>query len=248
MDTCSVSNCEWLVKVKGMCLAHYARSKRGANLEAPLRRVRVMANDHCSIQGCTADRYVKNYCEAHYSRWKRHGDPKYVRQVLLCSESTCDIPAQARGLCVKHYHSARYRGDFDVVPCSIDGCAKRAHISGLCAMHYARSWRGTAIDAPQRRERGSGTPDRNGYIRIMRPDGITVAEHRLVMEQILGRPLLKRENVHHINGRKADNRPSNLELWVRPQPNGQRVEDLVHWVIENYREEVLRQLGGDRPQ
>jgi hypothetical protein len=33
-----------------------------------------------------------------------------------------------------------------------------------------------------------------------------------------------------------------------PQPNGQRVTDLVHWVIESYCEEVLRQLGGDRPQ
>jgi HNH endonuclease len=68
-------------------------------------------------------------------------------------------------------------------------------------------------------------------------------EHRVVMEQMLGRPLLPQENVHHINGRRDDNRPSNLELWVKPQPNGQRVSDLVQWVVGNYRDEVLRLLA-----
>ncbi|MBA2525677.1 MAG: HNH endonuclease [Pyrinomonadaceae bacterium] len=48
------------------------------------------------------------------------------------------------------------------------------------------------------------------------------------MEQILGRPLLPREQVHHENGIRDDNRPDNLELWKTSQPPGQRIAEQQH--------------------
>lgn len=80
---------------------------------------------------------------------------------------------------------------------------------------------------------------KQGY-RKLRRNGKSVSEHRVVMEQLLGRPLLREEEVHHKNGIKSDNSPGNLELWVSWK--GQRVDDLLDFVVMHYREELLQRL------
>jgi hypothetical protein len=87
------------------------------------------------------------------------------------------------------------------------------------------------------KKRGHGWVDDKGYVRLgkKRIGASTyrsVLQHRSVMESILGRPLRASENVHHINGKRDDNRPENLELWVKSQPSGQRPQDLVKWARE----------------
>lgn len=86
--------------------------------------------------------------------------------------------------------------------------------------------------------RGGKTKSSNGYILIQMPSHPAahavgyVAEHRLVMEKMIGRYLRPEETVHHVNGKRDDNRPENLELWTSRQPRGQRVTDLVSWAKE----------------
>lgn len=52
---------------------------------------------------------------------------------------------------------------------------------------------------------------RSGYV-MEWVDGRYVYQHRLVMAQILGRPLARSEVVHHIDHDRTNNAPENLEL------------------------------------
>jgi hypothetical protein len=66
--------------------------------------------------------------------------------------------------------------------------------------------------------KGGRTIEPRGYVLVKRPDHPSadvrgyVYEHRLVMEQSLGRLLDSREQVHHLNMNPTDNRIENLML------------------------------------
>jgi len=87
-------------------------------------------------------------------------------------------------------------------------------------------------------------PMHKKYRRVVMHDGRRVLEHRAVMERHLRRRLLATESVHHRNGNSHDNSIENLELWTcRTHPYGQRVDDLLDFVIANYRLELLDRIG-----
>lgn len=94
------------------------------------------------------------------------------------------------------------RGDSVALTCSRDCDGKRRITNGVGRFHNGREvirWTG-------------------GYLYVWQPDHPKsirngwLAEHRHVMEQQLGRQLESTEHVHHINGKKWDNRPENLTV------------------------------------
>jgi hypothetical protein len=88
----------------------------------------------------------------------------------------------------------------------------------------------------QKNELGTRVVNAAGYVLIRvgvrewhADRGGWALEHRYAVAKKLGRPLLRYENVHHVDGNKTNNDLENLELWTTSQPSGQRVADKLEW-------------------
>ena len=166
--------------------------------------------------------------------------PKLLKK---CQIEDCGKTVKALDLCSMHWKRLRNTGTTDKTksqggqtkppqPCEYEECGKIVIARGMCQMHYRR-W--NLYGDPLHKEPSKRRPAR--YKTLVMPEhpnansaGV-ITEHRFVMSQMLGRPLVEGENVHHKNGDQMDNRPENLELWNTAQPAGQRPSDKVEYAI-----------------
>lgn len=172
----------------------------------------------------------------------RSSTPSYS----LCEWKSCDRPLFAKGLCNAHYLRKMNGSNMDapMAPftprfCDIEGCEELHQAHGYCARHnYKYKKYGDPLAGGRYAPAGSGHVTKNGYHTSQQGD-VRRLTHRVVMEEILGRPLLPGETVHHKNGIRSDNRPENLELRAHNHGPGQTIPDLLAWaheIIERYGE------------
>lgn len=220
-----------------------------------------MPTKTCTIEGCTNPHHARGLCPTHLKRVERHGDPQAgvpqrVRNAgKACRAPECELPAKSRGLCGGHYWQESHGQELTPLhrpkpkgaPCEIEGCGRPSLTDGLCRAHYDRRRRGDqdwARPIVSHAPHGEGHINEDGY-RVITVNGRPKLEHRHLVEELLGRRLLRAETVHHVNGHRADNRTSgplrprggklrsgNLELWSTSQPAGQEVPAKVAYARE----------------
>lgn len=215
-NTCAGPLCERPMKFKntGLCTHHQRQYYKVKSLDKlkPLRVQRMKGEElpPCSFEGC--DRQSTGMrmllCTAHYDQYRKGQELRPIRERLREQAATCRAP----------------------------GCNRKPKRKNLCDAHimrlqkYGEEGLSLPIGYKGMREYSARTITKEGYVLVWDRKRLkNVLEHRLIMEEHLGRSLDGDENVHHINGDRSDNRLENLELWSSSQPSGQRVADKVAW-------------------
>ena len=109
--------------------------------------------------------------------------------------------------------------------CRIEGCEKTIEkgADGMCGMHAQRVRRygDPNYVTPEAQRRANNREAMLRRVAEVKPTTYRKRhgrhEHRVVAEEMLGRPLKRNEIVHHIDGNKHNNDPSNLRVMTQSE-------------------------------
>lgn len=153
-------------------------------------------------------------------------------------ESTCDV-------CGCNFYERMYKGKTSGHYCS-QSCAKRATIGQQDLSHLVQH-RFTKGQQPHNYI--GKTKHAAGY--IVRTGGNKIQlEHRMLVEQFLGRPLTRHEVVHHVNGDVTDNRLENLRIMSQSEhlklhQQEQQAADPAGYRAKKQKAALVRWGGGE---
>lgn len=132
----------------------------------------------------------------------------------------------------------------------------RKYVQGVfLALDLPRRRRGSATGAMNAAYKSGRRLDRDGYILVSAPEGHPYArmtkgrhigiiyEHRLLMEQELGRYLLPTETVDHIDGLRLHNSPENLRLF---DSNSDHLRETITGNVPNWSAEGIQKMNTPR--